>query len=74
MQPSRLPVLWSLIRLFPAPPRPPALRYAYAITVRLCGGKEQPCLIPFVGLINHSGGSPHVVHFSKMDEATKRLR
>ena len=50
------------------------IRYAYAITVRFPGGKEQPCLVPFVGLMNHNGGAPHIVHFSKVDEASKTLR
>ena len=58
-----------------SPPTPSGeRRYAYAITVRLPGGKEQPCLIPFVGLMNHDGGAPHCVHFSRVDEATRTLR
>ncbi|GAX80941.1 hypothetical protein CEUSTIGMA_g8376.t1 [Chlamydomonas eustigma] len=50
------------------------LWYAYAITVRLPGGREQPCLIPFVGLMNHHGGAPHIVHYSRVHEESNTLR
>jgi hypothetical protein len=49
-------------------------RYAYAITVRLPGGREQACLVPFVGLMNHHGGAPHIVHYSKVHEESQTLR
>ena len=63
------------------------LWYAYSITCLLPSdkegnkegntvgeeGKREPCLVPFVSLMNHNPMAPHIVHFSKIDPVTRRL-
>ncbi|MEW5300954.1 MAG: hypothetical protein WDW36_003841 [Sanguina aurantia] len=49
------------------------LWYAYAIQVQQSDGSVSPCLVPYVGLLNHSP-YPHSVHFSKVDPDSQELR